>query len=199
MQQGSFMNTAGYNSGHAKLQSARPHGTSSIKTQLSKNAIKVATSNLFNLGEPPNNPDTLTDLLFEDIGGQDIINVLRTDTVNGISVKNNLISNLANINDKYGSLKIIPLSGSESDRFQAFEIDLLGYIPDIIVDLGYTSGQDNSKVTYPTGNYSSVFPANYYVDSSGNITFYFVNLNNEQIEVEFLNIDANLGATKFIS
>ena len=180
MANGDFMNTSGYSAGH-KPVNPKPDTTATVNNK-KNNFVKVATKELFNLGDPPNNPNTLVDLYLEDMGGQDIINITRTDTVNGISIANNKIVNLTNINDKHNSLNIIPLNNPESEYFASFQLDLLSYIPDPAFDL--TTYLTNTGTTY-------------YVDILGNITFYFINLNNEEVEVQFLNIDANLGETKF--
>ncbi|CAB4242196.1 hypothetical protein UFOVP222_46 [uncultured Caudovirales phage] len=179
--------------------SAKPIEVLPVATKLAKSVIKVATSNLFNLGEPPTNPDTLTNLLFEDIGGQDIINVLRTDTVNGASFKNNMIVNLTSINQNYSPLTLITLSKDQAGYFKSFPYNLLSYIPDPATDLGYTVGQDVSIAQYPvSADPTTHLPQQYYVDpKTGDVIFYFVNLTEEHlVEFEFIQSNNNKKTTR---
>jgi hypothetical protein len=170
--------------------SAKPATVTKVAVSAApKDVIKVATSNLFNLGEPPINPDTLTDLLFQEMGGQDIINVLRTDTVNGSSFKNNVITNLSTINEKFNSLNLITMSGESSGYFKSMHYELLDHIPE-----GKTliAGVDPLPVTVVSN-----VPTNYYVDPvTGDITFYFSGLSDDQqVQFEFIEMKRNPKST----
>lgn len=175
----------------SKVTSAKPDTLTTVAVSTApKNIIKVATSNLFNLGEPPANPDKMTDLLFEDMGGQDIINILRTDTVNGSSFKNNVITNLSKVNESFNSLNLITLSGESSGYFKSLHYELQYYVPEPTV---LAAAADIHPVTVVDN-----LPTNYYVDeTTGDITFYFANLSeSEQVEFEFVEMNQTPKSTK---
>ena len=73
--------------------------------------------------------EILTDLIFEDIGGQELLSVTRHDTVNGENVSNQLIKNLTFLNQEYSSKKIIGLQNTSDKYFSNFSIRLESKIP----------------------------------------------------------------------
>jgi hypothetical protein len=149
-------------------------------------AIKIATSNLFDLNPSKDNASLLFNLELDYLGGQDIINFLRTDTVNG-AIQDNVIKGISEINQNYGSLNIFKLQNIESEYFDNFDINLLDHIPDPVNDLSINEIFLNSGTNYYIDNYT------------GQITFYFINLNNQKIEIEFLQVKSNLNSTIFSS
>lgn len=69
-------------------------------------------------------------LLFEDIGGKELISIARNDTVNGQNVAYNPIKNLASLGLKYGPQNLVPVQGSSRTTFDNFSIKLEKKIPD---------------------------------------------------------------------
>lgn len=108
--------------------------------------------------------EIIADLLFEDIGGQEILTVARHDTVNGQDVKYQPIKNLSSIQQDYDPEKLVKLRATSKDIFANFPISLQPKIPNV-------------------GN--GPLGSNVYLDSSGNIILEFINLaEDEQVEVQ---------------
>jgi hypothetical protein len=75
--------------------------------------------------------ELMVDLLFEDIGGQEILSIARNDTVNGQSVIYQPIKNLNILQESYNSNNLLRLQET-SDRFFAnFIINLSEKIPKV--------------------------------------------------------------------
>ena len=93
-------------------------------------AVKVATPDLiiFDNGSIP--VDLMTDLLFEDIGGQEIISIARNDIVNGQSVSYNLIGNLNGLERRYNSKNIFSLPDTIEKYFSNFSIRFGTHVPE---------------------------------------------------------------------
>jgi hypothetical protein len=107
----------------------------------------------------------MTDLIFENIGGQELINIARNDIVNGQQVSYQPIKNLSSIQQQYNPNNILALQSTSDKYFANFPIKLETKIP--------TPG------TGPNGRHV-------YIDSiSGNLIIEAINIEpDEQIEVE---------------
>jgi hypothetical protein len=126
--------------------------------------IKTATPQyiLFNDDEVP--IDAMVDLLFENIGGHELLSIGRSDTVNGQKVLYQTIKNLNVLKEQYNPNNIIRLQNTSDKFFSNFSIKLTDKIP--IVGNG------------PNGT-------NTYLDSSGNLVIEFINMSDEeQVEIE---------------
>jgi len=66
----------------------------STTSSSARSGIKIATPDIVQFDESAIPVDAMTNLLFENIGGQEILGVARNDIVNGQDVSYNLISNL---------------------------------------------------------------------------------------------------------
>jgi hypothetical protein len=91
--------------------------------------VKVATPELVITGEAPMTVEEMTDLVFEKIGGHEIINLLRLENVNGINAVYQPIKNVAQLAAEYGPITILPLPRSTNFYFNGFAIDLLSRVP----------------------------------------------------------------------
>lgn len=108
--------------------------------------------------------EIIADLLFEDIGGQEILKIARHDTVNGQSVSYQPIKNLSAIQQEYDPEKLLKLRSTAKDIFANFPINLASKIPNV-------------------GN--GLNGSNYYLDADGNLVLEFINLEpDEQIEIQ---------------
>jgi hypothetical protein len=74
--------------------------------------------------------DLMTNLIFEQIGGQELISISRHDMLNGQDVSYNPISNMSSIALRYNSRSLIPVSGSSDEIFKNYQIDIDPRIPD---------------------------------------------------------------------
>jgi hypothetical protein len=91
--------------------------------------VKVATPELVITGEAPMTVEEMTDLVFEKIGGHEIINLLRLENVNGINASYQPIRNVAQLAAEYGPITVLPLPRSTNFYFNGFAIDLLARVP----------------------------------------------------------------------
>jgi hypothetical protein len=70
-------------------------------------------------------------LLFEQIGGQELLSISRTDILNGQNVSYSVINNLSDISSQYSSGNIVSLPGTLPDLFKVFGLVLENYVPSL--------------------------------------------------------------------
>jgi hypothetical protein len=92
--------------------------------------IKPATPDLIVKDRNGQPIEYLTDLLYEQIGGQEILSISRADLINGQDVIYSPIKNLSNISSRYNSQNIFYVSGTWEEYFSNFAIKLEAYVPD---------------------------------------------------------------------
>ena len=111
-------------------------------------------------------------MLFENIGGQEIISISRNDLVNGQDVSYQLIGNTGLLERRYNSNNIFSLPGTLYKYFANFSIRLDVHIPENGTGPEVFSGQ-NQRV---------------YVDSlTGDVVIDITNMEtNERLDVEIL-------------
>lgn len=68
-------------------------------------------------------------LVFEDIGGHELLNIARRDTINGQKVIYQPIKNLTDLEQQYNSNNLIRLQGTSDKYFANFPIKLEAKIP----------------------------------------------------------------------
>lgn len=107
----------------------------------------------------------MSDLIFENIGGQELINVARNDTVNGQQIIYQPIKNLTQIQQEYNPNNILAIQATSDKYFQNYAIKFESKVP---TDGGGPNGE------------------HVYIDSkSGSLIVEAVNIQeDEQIEVE---------------
>ena len=136
-------------------------------SSLNSNVVKSASPDivLFNDKEIEDNAEAMVDLLFENIGGHELLQIARYDTVNGQEVLYQPIKNLSSIQQQYNPNNIVSLQSTSDKYFANFPIKLENKIPNP------GTGPNNSYV---------------YLDSTnGSLVIEAVNLEiDEQIEVE---------------
>lgn len=136
-------------------------------SSLNSNVVKSASPDIviFNDKEIEDNAEAMVDLLFENIGGQELLQIARYDTVNGQEVLYQPIKNLNIIQEEYNPNNILKLQKTSDRIFGNFPIKLEPTIP------------DESTVPGVVGNV--------YLDTDGNMVIELINLEgNEQVEVE---------------
>ena len=75
--------------------------------------------------------EIMTDLLFENIGGQELVNIARNDTVNGQTVIYQPIKNLSSIQQEYNPNNIVSLQSTSDKYFQNFSIKFENKVPNV--------------------------------------------------------------------
>jgi hypothetical protein len=92
-------------------------------------AVLVATPALIALSNAPLEIDFMVDLIFENIGGQELINISRNDIINGQDVLYSPIKNLHSLYLEYNPNNIIKLENTADTYFKNFPIRLENKIP----------------------------------------------------------------------
>jgi hypothetical protein len=110
------------------------------------NPVKTAPIDtiLFNNDQEP--VDVITDLLFENIGGEEIISIARNNTINGQRISYQPIKNLSQIEQEYNPNNIINLQNTSDKYFANFTIKLDSRVPNV------GSGPDGAHVYIDTNN-----------------------------------------------
>ena len=127
-------------------------------------AIKTAPIDTVLFNDDLIDQNIIADLLFEDVGGQEILTISRYDTVNGQEVSYQPIKNLNILQQEYNPNNLVRIQATSDKIFANFPIKLDNKIP--IVGNG------------PNGE-------NVYLDASGSIVIELVNLlSDEQVEVQ---------------
>ena len=93
-------------------------------------AVKVATPDILLFDDSLVPIDLMTDLLFENIGGQEIITISRNDIINGQDVSYNLIGNLGKVQRQYNSKNIFSLPETSETYFKNFSIRFDIHVPE---------------------------------------------------------------------
>jgi hypothetical protein len=118
---------------------------------------------LFNDDEVP--IEVMSDLIFEDIGGHELINIARNDIINGQDISYQPIKNLTSVQQQYNPNNILSVQSTSDKYFSNFAIKLENKVPNV-------------------GN--GPFGSNVYLDTiTGSLIVEAINLEaDEQIEVE---------------
>jgi hypothetical protein len=124
-----------------------PSSKSSVSSSIFS-YVKTATKDiiLFDDGSVP--VDLMADLIFEDIGGQELISIARRDTVNGQKITYQPIKNLSSIEQQYNPNNILNLQATADKYFANFPIKLDDKIP----QNGGGTGGDYVYIDSVTGN-----------------------------------------------
>lgn len=126
--------------------------------------VKTATLDIILFDEENVPTDGMFDQIFENIGGQELINITRSDIVNGQKVSYQPIKNISSIQQRYNPNNILSLQQTSDKFFAGFSIKLENKVPDF-------------------GN--GVNGENVYFNETGDLIIEFINLNtDEQIEVQ---------------
>jgi hypothetical protein len=151
----------------APAVSPTPAAVTSTPTDSSASTtqVKSATKDIIIFDDEAIPVALMADLIFEDIGGQELINIARRDTVNGQKISYQPIKNLSSIEQQYNPNNIVSLQSTSDKYFANFPIKLDDKIP-----------QDGGG---PNGDYV-------YIDTvTGNLIVEAVNLElDEQIEIQ---------------
>jgi len=140
--------------------------------------VKTATPDIVLFDDSALPIEVITDLIFENIGGQELISITRSDIVNGQKISYQPIKNLSSIQQQYNPNNILGLQQTSDKFFAGFSIKLEDKIPEV------GNGLNGENV--------------YFDESTGDLIIEFINLNNDeqietQITVNGTIYEANLG------
>lgn len=138
---------------------------SSSEAPIAQAAIKTAPIDTVEFVDEALSAELLLELLFEDVGGQELLTIARNDTVNGQDVAYQPFKNLGILQEIYSPTNLLKLQETSDKLFSNFTINLRDKIPKI-------------------GN--GLYGANYYLDlEAGDGIIEFVNLkSDEQVEIQ---------------
>lgn len=114
-------------------------------------------------------------LLFEQVGGQELLSLSRTDTVSGTNPSYSIITDLINVGFQNSASSIISLPNSLPDTFKQYGIVLGTYVPDI--EEAYSNPSQNGYIDSDQDN----------LETYQSLIFEFKNMQkNHQIEVQVM-------------
>jgi hypothetical protein len=126
--------------------------------------VKTATLDIILFDEESVPTDGMFDQIFENIGGQELINITRSDIVNGQKISYQPIKNLSAIQQRYNPNNILSLQQTADKFFAGFSIKLEDKIPE-------------------TGNGTN--GENVYLNAAGDLIIELINVNpDEQVETQ---------------
>lgn len=126
--------------------------------------VKIANPEVILFDDETLPATTLIDILFEDIGGQELLSMSRHDIISGDYVPNQLIKNLTSLNQEFSSKRLLSLQNTSDKYFSNFGIKLENKIP-------FVGGGVNGE--------------NVYLNDNQDIVIDLINLDiDEQVEVQ---------------
>jgi len=129
--------------------------------------VKTAPIDTLVIDQDAININFMTDLIFENIGGQELINIARNDTVNGQILSYQPIKNLTKIQQQYNPNNIVGLQNTSDKYFLNFPIKL----ETKLLGEGDGAGPDGAYV--------------YIEEDTGDLIIELINLEpDEQLEVQ---------------
>ena len=156
--------------------SATPDQPKSIRVSINKPDVKVATPELILFDASLVPIEVMSELLFESVGGQELINISRTDMLNGSDVLYQPIKNISSLQYQYNPQNILGLQNGSNTFFKNFTIKFEEKVPTV------GNGPDGRPV---------------YIDQdTGNLVIDVVNLGlDEKIEVQIVSSGEILNGT----
>lgn len=157
-----------------------------VKVSRKEQPVKIATPDIIIFDQEGVEVEIMADLLFENIGGQELISIARNDIINGQDVINQPIKNINTIGLQYNSQNILPLPQNSSSFFNNFPIKFENYLPNIQIDEPEDPLNPNkNKIVY--------------IENNGNLVIELINLGpGFQVEVQILNAENRLSDTIYI-
>lgn len=141
------------------------------------NIVKIPTKDVINYTDDTNvDIQLVTNLLFENLGANELVKFERHDTIEGTNANYDIISNLSTIKKQFDPSSLISRQMPDRSYFDIFNIKLQDKIP------GEKYLRDNPKIT--AGGVINTTD-HVYIDTSGNLVVELINMNStELIEVE---------------
>lgn len=156
-----------------------PNTPEPVASATGNNYVKIADPDVILFDDASTPVEVMTDLIFEEIGGQEIINISRNDLVNGQNVIYRPIKNLEDIYVRYNPRNIMALQEASDDIFNSFPIKYVNHVPE----------EGNG----PGGSYVYVDP------TTGDIVIDVVKIEREeQVDVEVVNTVTSFDDTIYI-
>jgi hypothetical protein len=134
-------------------------------TPAASKTVKTAPIDTILFDDDSMSIEAMTDLIFENIGGQELINITRNDIINGQKVSYQPIKNLSSIQQQYNPNNILGIQNTSDKYFANFSIKFENRVPET------GSGPNGSNV--------------YLDNATGNLIIETINMeSDEQVEIE---------------
>jgi hypothetical protein len=92
--------------------------------------VKPATKDIILFDDETTPIEIMQDLIFENIGGQELINIIRGDIINGLNVIYQPIKNLTSLYFQYNPQNILALQDTDTNYFKKFPIIFSSKVPE---------------------------------------------------------------------
>ena len=146
--------------------------------------VKVATPDLL-IDDGTLSLESMTDFVFADIGGQELLSTTRHDLVDSPFVENNTIRDAGTL---FRKTKYIEPNDGITNNFSAFPVEINDYIPTSIIEAVRSSGMALSEV--------DIIDNIYIQKDNGSVYVVFKNLKSfYKIEISFVSIDDLVNGT----
>ena len=94
-----------------------------------KPQVKRATPDIVLFNDDAVPIEVMSDLIFEDIGGQELLSISRSDTINGQEISYQPIKNLTAIQQQYNPNNVLGLQATSDKYFSNFSIKFENRLP----------------------------------------------------------------------
>jgi len=170
--------------------SPMPPNPSPTSTGSTSSVVRTPTRNVTEISSlvPQFDAEQIQKLIFENISAIELSKVERHDTIEGISQKYSIISNLSEVRKKYDTVKQLSIMDKLKPLTSIYTINIQDKIPqeDYIalesLNSTYQYLDENNKIVTRQKGY-------YYIDTNGDLVIELINLEkNQQVEIQ---IDTN--------
>lgn len=150
-------------------------------------SVKIATPDLIIFGDELLSIETMTDLIFEDIGGYELATISRHDLVNGQKVNYSPIKNLTDLYLQYNPNNILSLQSSDS-YFRSLSFSIFDRLPECGTGYDISPPPDNLNEQDKTKWIKTPNCKAVYIDPiTGDLIINLINTRKEeQLEVQVL-------------
>lgn len=149
--------------------------STSVSNKIPASPTKTAPIDTVLFDDSSMSIEIMADLIFEDIGGHELINIARNDIINGQQISYSPIKNLGLIQQKYNPNNILGLQATSEKYFANFAIKFEEKVPLV------GNGPDGSNV--------------YIEESTGDLIIEGVNINKD----ELFEVEISLNGTIYIA
>jgi hypothetical protein len=149
-----------------------PQYSSVVDVQVQPGLVRIPERDVVSLAGQSVDSETITNLLFENIGAVELTKFVRHDTVDGINPYYDIISNLSEVKRRFDPSRLISIQKPDSSNFDIYSIKLQDKVPDD----EYLSNNNISDYVY-------------FDDTTGDLVIEVINMSESEIvEVQ---IDTN--------
>ena len=107
-----------------------PQYNPAVDVQVQPGLVRIPERDVVSLAGQSVDSETITNLLFENIGAVELTKFVRHDTVDGINPYYDIISNLSEVKRRFDPSRLISIQKPDSSNFDIYSIKLQDKIPD---------------------------------------------------------------------